>query len=81
VKRNKVMVSKTALLRRINRWLKKEKQKMFKVRRPFGKPNPRAEELGAYFIVRGSSIVDRKVDIESFAREHGVLAPYEAVTT
>lgn len=77
--KNKVTVSKVALLRRVNRWLKKKQQKMIKVHRPGGRATAREAELGTYFIVRASSIVARKVDIEAFAREHSVLESYEEV--
>ncbi len=79
-KRKTIVVSQKALLRRVNRWLKKERrQQMFKVQRPGGIRTTREAELGRYFIVQNEEIVLRKVDIEDFAREHGVLSTFEAV--
>ncbi len=74
MRRTGVPVSERAVIQRINRALALQGQKMRKTR------GWRAHhELGDYYVVVPSRnfIVAQNIDLEAFARELEVLAPYE----
>lgn len=74
MRRTSVPVSERAVIQRINRALAPRGKKMCKTR------GERAYlELGDYYVIDISRnrIVDQNIGLEAFARELGVLAPYE----
>ena len=82
-KRDTVPVTMRAVIQRINRRLKREHDhgernwEFLKATRG----DRWRSELGDYYLVNvdRNAIVDKQVDPEEFARELGVLAPYERV--
>lgn len=81
IKRDKVVVTERALLRRINRLLRKQKKpfQVLRRRRHGGRPHPDEKTLGRYFVVGDEKVVERKFDITKFARAHALLHEHEAV--
>jgi hypothetical protein len=80
VKREKVPVSPRALIGRLNRALS---HKYLAVRK--ARPGSRLEqEVGAYYLLdMNRNCIDRAgydIDLESLAREYGVLRNYEALS-
>lgn len=81
---DKWLVSESALIRRINRLLKKrpvdehDECHLFKTR-----PNDeeKVRKFGTFYIVDDAVVVRTHVKLEAFAREFGALAPYEAIAS
>ena len=75
-KEQKVSVSERAIVARLRRALEKEGKILRKCRedhRDFG-------ELGGYYCVSSANVVvDKDIPIESWARELGILKPYEVI--
>ena len=73
---DKVPVSLGAVLQRINRKLKDDGQKLKPARSV-----RMMQEVGAYYVLDTSSngILHKGVNVEKFAREAGVLEPWEEV--
>jgi hypothetical protein len=69
----KKAVTYRALLLRVNRQLESEGSSLKRCRESASDYS----ELGPYYLVRGGQIVDRKLDLESFARKIGVLNQFE----
>ena len=69
----KVPVSPNVLIRRINRRISKNNQRLYTSR------GPRAElDLGRHYInIRENSIVASLIDLEGLARDLGALQPWE----
>src|SRR5271156_1359783 len=79
-----VAVNEHTLMRRINRLLAHDDYQLLKTRRSRSNPEQRTEreiKLGTYFVVGddGDRIIETHVDLEAFARKHGVLAAYESL--
>jgi len=70
-------VSENALLKRVNRVLKKNGEVLRKAR------NRQEDELGHFYMLdraqNSNFVIQRDVDMESLARELGVLSPRETV--
>lgn len=75
----KVPVTERALVQRINRKLKPAGQQLRRARRVnVGGAYEEDCNLGRYFVIDlYSGILSRDVDLESWARDAGALAPYE----
>ena len=69
-------VTKKAVIQRINRRLKKDWEAVKGTRGEKNRP-----ELGDYYLldVWNGTIIDKRIDIEGFARELNVLAECESV--
>jgi hypothetical protein len=68
-----VTISERALTGRIQRKLKAEGQKLIKSR-----PDSSAfNNLGAYYIVEGNTVIDYHCELEKLGRELDALKPYE----
>jgi hypothetical protein len=93
---NKVSVSERALIKRVNRQLAPANRRLLKNRatRTKGASSGKAGrkvltkreiELGTFFIVetfnRGSAVVLKHVNLESYARGLDVIEPYEFLDT
>jgi hypothetical protein len=89
---NKVSVSERALIKRVNRVLVDANRRLLKNRATRSKGSKgrkaltkREIELGTFFIVdtleRGSSVVLKHVNLESYARGLDVIQPYEFLDT
>jgi hypothetical protein len=72
--RNKVPVSRRALVQRVNRALATQGQQL---KSHPGRPGVGARDAGRYFIVTGDAVKRRDVDLVALARKLGVLKPYE----
>ena len=76
---NRLGVSESAVVQRVNRKLKRDMQMLRKTR------GARAFlDFGEYYVVdftHGGNIVDTQVDVEDLARELEVLKPWERVAT
>jgi hypothetical protein len=75
MKTTRIMVSRPALMARINRRLARDERQLYAAR------NVRTQlDLGSFYIIdtRRNLIVDRGVDPEELARELGVLKEWEA---
>jgi len=81
VKRDKVGLTERALMKRLNRFLADKEISVHKNRpaRSLRGPTPLEKELGTFFVVRGDAVVEKHVDLEEFARRHGVLAAWECL--
>lgn len=66
-------VTYRALLLRVNRQLEAEGSILKRCRESASDYGA----LGPYYLVRGGQIVDRKLDLEAFARKIGVLNQFE----
>jgi hypothetical protein len=77
--KNKVPVSERALVARINRKLREHGEMGELLRK--NASQRWWSDLGDYYVVdiRGNYIVNRHVDLESFAKECGCLKPWEAL--
>ncbi len=80
----KMLVSEYALIRRINRLLKKraldghEECQLLKTR---AQDEEKMRRVGTFYIVDSDDVVRTRVNLEAFAREFGALAPYEALSS
>ena len=92
VNSNKVSVSERALIKRVNRVLVDANRRLLKNRATRSKGGKgrkvltkREVELGTFFIVdtlaRGSEVVLKHVNLESYARALDVIQPYEFLDT
>jgi hypothetical protein len=73
-KRTGYPVNERALLVRINRRLASEGQQLHSAPRGVAR-----EELGRFYLVGDDKVLRRDLDLEAFAREIGVLKPWEQV--
>jgi hypothetical protein len=73
----KIKVTKHAMILRLNRYLAHAGQKIKAAR-----GERMINEVGYYYMVAmdHNAIIDQNVDPEGYARELGVLQPYEEVT-
>jgi hypothetical protein len=81
---DKMPVSEYALIRRINRLLKKrpldhrEECRLLKTR---AQDEEKVRKFGVFYIVDDAVLVRTHVKLEAFAREFGALAPYEVIAS
>ncbi len=82
-KAQKVRVSERALLARIQRKLNSNGQIIHKLRQPPEGVSRWFGDLGAYYTVvaDGNSVGDTHINLELYAKELGVLKPYEEVAS
>lgn len=81
-----VAVSEKAIIRRINRFIIQGGFELRKTRRaPSNSKQAPRTVLGTFYVVElglrpsGDRIVEKHVDLETFARKWGVLATYESI--
>ncbi len=80
-----IAVNERTLMRRINRLLAHDDYQLLKNRRSRSNNKRQRTEreitLGTYFVVGdgGQRVIETHVDLEAFARKHGVLAAYESL--
>lgn len=83
---DKIKISERSVIRRCNNFLKKEGLRLCKNRKTRAKDKKRKTPLeiqfGAFFILaegKKGGVVEKRVDLEHFARKNGIIAPYEVV--
>ena len=79
-----VPVGEYALIRRINRILKKralDGHKECQLLKTHGRDEEKMRRVGEFYVVSKRSVVRKGVHLETFAREQGALAPWEALVS
>ena len=72
--KNRVPVTRRALVQRVNRALATQGQRL---KSHAGRPGVGARDIGRYFIVAGDVVKHRYVNLEQLGRKLGALKPYE----
>lgn len=70
----KAPVSKSALIRRVNRLLAREGKRLYVFRGAKAKNSP-----GEVFVAGGAGVVQRRVNLEKYARKLGALKGFETL--
>lgn len=85
-KADKVPIDERSVIRRCNRFLQKDKHRLCKNRPTRSSDRERLTEreakLGTFYIMtqgKNAKVVQRRVDLEEFARKHGIVAPFEVI--
>jgi len=82
----KVKVSERSVIRRCNNFLREEGLQLRKNRKTRSKDKTRKTDMEAQFgtfyifmLGKKGGVVEKRVDLERFARKNGIVAPYEVI--
>lgn len=85
-KADKVRIDERSVIRRCNRFLDKDGHRLCKNRKTRSRSKrqltQRQVDLGTFYIldVSKNRVVEKRVNLEEFARRNGIVAPYEVIT-